>query len=726
MFKIQIRSPGGLGDKRAPSFGDSWEVLKNAMWMIYDGRVSELSFEVLFNVVYTLTLRKQGAELYEKIGRFFEEKLHELKISAFETSSTNVLSTLLQVWDKHCESLRLISDITMYLDKVYCKENRRQLIYDMGLEKFRDIILKASKGEVHSQMGKEINNARLGSETVDFQALKSLIAMMETLTDISDTYYLTEFEPSLLQDTRDFYRNFITNYTGEAISYPKEVQVLLDKEREVDAKFLNQDIMIKLSTVVEGILISDNIQFVTEQVVSELLRKDLHSDLRLMFSLSRAPQDKKRLWKQCSQYISGEGMSITGDLTLKKRTQAAVKWTSELIDMKKKYELVLRDIADDDSIDIKAVNEAFAVILSHNGKRNADFLATYLDSLLRSSAAEDLTKLQMEEAIAMFKLLRDKDVFEKLYLQQLSKRLLQQRSPIKLEKHLVNRMKEEVGGSFTLKPEGMFRDISVSQVNNTRFHQSYQVPYAYDMSVLTWTCWPFQQTSNEKQIILPAALEGLKLDYENYYMKTYSGRVLTWAYHLGSLDIGFQFKKSYHIITMPIYAAIIFMLFENHEELTTQDMSDLTNIPENELIRNLLTLAIAPKTRLLKKQPMSKKVLPSDKFRINHSFSSPTTKVKVLAVLSKSESETQATSNNDSPTAEILGERRQCVEAAIVRVLKRNQKLYSDQLFEKVRESVTSRFQLDPGTFHKSVDRLVEREYMQRDPDDSSFYHYLP
>ncbi|SCU87544.1 LAFA_0E07382g1_1 [Lachancea sp. 'fantastica'] len=726
MFKIQIRSPNGLGGKTAPSFKDSWEVLRSAMSMIYDGRVGELSFEGLFNVVYSLTLRRQGAELYEKIGGFFEEKVCELRNPAIESSTLNVLSALLEVWDKHCESLRLISDITMYLDKVYCKENRRQLVYDMGLEKFRGLVLKASKDDVHSLMGKQINDARLRSKNVDFQSLKSLIAIMETLTDVNDTYYLTEFEPSLLEETKAFYRNFIQNYNSEATSYPKEVQALLKDEQEMDAKFLNQDIVIKIRTVVEGILVSENMQFVGEQVIPELLRKGMYSDLGLMFSLSRAPQEKKRLWKQCSQYISNEGLSIAEDFSLKKRTQVAVKWVTEVIALKKKYETVLRDMAEDDSTDVKAVNEAFSVILNQNGKRNADFLAMYLDFLLRSSTAEESTKMQMEETIAMFKLLREKDVFERLYQQQLSKRLLQQRSSIKLEKYLVNRMKDEVGGSFTLKPEGMFRDISVSQINNSKFHQSYQIPYAYDMSVLTWTCWPFQQTSNEKDIILPTALESVKLDYENYYMKTYSGRVLTWAYHLGSLDIGFQFKKSYHVITMPIYAAIIFMLFEDHEELTAQEIGELTNIPDNELIRNLLTIAIAPKTRLLKKQPMSKKVLPSDKFRINYSFSAPTTKVKVLAVLNKAESETQQSSGNGGLTSDILGERRQNVEAAIVRVMKSSQKLYLDQLFEKVREAVALRFQLDLDTLQTSVDKLVEREYMQRDPDDSTFYHYLP
>ncbi|SCV02724.1 LAME_0H04588g1_1 [Lachancea meyersii CBS 8951] len=726
MFKIQIRSPGSLGAKSAPTFEDSWKIIENAMAMIHEGRVSELSFEVLFHVVYSLTLRKLGGELYHRIGNALEKKLRNVKASSLNVTSTDLLLEILRAWDNHCESLRLISDVTMYLDKVYCKDNRKPFVYDMGLGHFRDIILKASKDQVHSLMVRQINDARRGAVGTDFETLKALVGMMETLTDSNDTYYITEFEPFLLEKTRKFYKTFIDSYSGEIISYPREVQTLIEKEQEVDSKFLNQDVSIKIAKVVESILISENMHFVAERVTPQLLENNKFSDLKLLFALCHAPTDNKKLWKQCSQYISHEGISITEDFSLKKRAQVAVKWITEILELKTKYENLFKSVAEGESTDLKAVNEAFSIILAQNGKRNAEYLAVYIDFMLRSpSVAEDSMRVKLEEAIAIFKFLREKDVFEKVYQQQLSKRLLQQRSSLKLEKHLVNRMKEEVGRSFALKPEGMFRDMSISQTNNSKFQQSYQVPYAFDISVLTSACWPFQQTSSEKEVVLPASLESLKLDYENYYMKSYNGRVLSWAYHLGSLDVGFQFKKSYHVITMPVYAAIIFMLFEDHEEFSMQEIKDLTNIPEHELIRNLLTIAIAPKTRLLKKQPMNKKILPSDRFRINYSFSAPTTKVKVLAVLTKPESDTQPSSRSNDVAQDLTNERKRCVEAAIVRTLKSSQRMYFDPLFELVREAVAVRFQLDPGLFHKSVDKLVEREYIQRDPDDGTFLHYL-
>ncbi|SCU82359.1 LADA_0C04698g1_1 [Lachancea dasiensis] len=727
MFKIQIRSPGGLDNKSNTTFDASWKILKDAIKLIFDGRVSELSFQTLFHAVYCITLRRQGEKLYEELHHTIERRLQDITRTHLHSESESYLRDILSIWYNHCESLRLISNVTMYLDKVYCKENRKPPIYHMGLDLFRDIILKSSKDQLQDLMIQNINAARSKASQVDFDSLRSLVEMMETITDEDSTYYATEFEPFLLHETQEYYRSHAKYYSGDLTAYPQEVESLLCGERRLDAKFLNSDVSIKIAKVVEEIMISENIHIVAMEVVPEILRTEQYSSLRLLFGQCQIQNDRKKLWKQCSQYIVGEGLAIAEDLNLKKKTQVAVKWMQEMIALKEKYEVVFKSQEDDDLNGLQAVNEALSVCFNQNSRKTAENLAIYLDSMLRApSTSEESFKKHIDDCIAVFKLLKDKDFFEKLYQQQMSKRLLQQRSSLKFEKMFVNRMREEVGAVFAQKPDGMFRDIALSQTNNTRFHQAYHVPVEYEMNVLTPTCWPFQQMSNEEDVVLPSALEALKLDFENHYMKTYSGRVLKWAYHLGSMDIGIQFSKSYHIITMPVFAAIILMLFEDYVELTAQEIGDLTHIEEKELIRNLLTIAVAPKTRLLKKQPMNKKILPSDKFRLNYSFSAPSTKVKVLAVLSKQDSDSQGVMRTNNTLHDVAMERQGCTEAAVVRLMKGASKMYCDMLFEETRKILCHRFDVTPDLFQASLERLVEREYLQRDSEESSFYHYLP
>ncbi|SCV00389.1 LANO_0F06612g1_1 [Lachancea nothofagi CBS 11611] len=727
MFKIQIRSPAGLGDKTGSTFDASWKILEDAIEMIFSGRSSELSFEVLFRTVYSVVLRKQGEQLYERIHDAIDRKLRSVKTSSLNVKSTSLLDDILHAWNVQRESLRVISDVTMYLDKVYCKESRKPFVYDMGIDLFHNIIMKSSKDQLYGLIMGQINNARQSIADVDFQQLKYLVEMMETVANTSDTYFLAEFEPFLLRETQAFYSRVAEEYEGELFTYPSTVETLLTKEQEIDAKFLGDSVRLKISKEIRGALISENIQFVGMQVLPSILDSNRFTELKLLFELCDNSNDRKKIWKHLSQCITKEGLNINEDLTLKKKSQVAVRWIAEVIKLNEKYEGFFNTLPTSEPNGLKYINEATSAFLNQNGKTSAEYLAIYIDSMLRLPSEEgDMTKDRLGKSVKVFRLLRQKDVFEKLYHQQLSKRLLQQRSSLESEKNFLAIMEEEAGAMFALKPDGMFRDLLLSQSNNQKFRQSYNVPFEFEMSVLTSTCWPFQQTSSEKEVALPPALEKLKLDYENYYLKAYSGRALKWAYHLGSIEIGFQFSKSYHIITMPVFAAIILMLFEDYDELNMQEIFDLTHIPEQELMRNLLTIAVAPKTRLLKKQPLSKRILPTDRFRLNYSFSAPTTKVKVLAILYKGDFDGQFNPRSSDSLQDLAKERIRCVEACIVRALKFATKMYHDPLYQKVRENLANRFEVSSTMFQKSLDKLLEREYVQRDPDECTLYHYLP
>jgi len=63
----------------------------------------------------------------------------------------------------------------------------------------------------------------------------------------------------------------------------------------------------------------------------------------------------------------------------------------------------------------------------------------------------------------LFRYLEEKDVFERYYKQHLAKRLLLNKSASDdAEKNMISRLKTECGCQFTLKLEGMFKDITLS------------------------------------------------------------------------------------------------------------------------------------------------------------------------------------------------------------------------------------------------------------------------
>ncbi|KAM3162719.1 Cullin-3 [Lachancea thermotolerans] len=726
MFKIKIRAPEGLGSGQPQTFESSWGILDHAIDAIYDNQVNTLSFELLYHTVYSMVLRKQGNELYSNLRKAVEEKLFKAR-GAIASPDPELLCDFLRVWEKQCDCLRLVSDFTMYLDRVYCKENRVPYVYDLGLELFRDTIMFPLKREINDLLIQQINEARLGGPHIDFEQLKKVVDVMETLRDVDDTYFVHEFEPFLIRETECFYRNFARNNIGNAVLYIQKIKTQLDIESGLDCQFLNKDTSAKILKVAEEIVIAENTSFVLSDGLPQILTERDYSTLKLLFQLYHNPKDKSGLLKHMSQCMIKEAMLIEEDNTLKKKGQVAVKWTTEVMQLKESFEKVFATIGEDSANTYNTINESFSTFLNQNGKKTAEYLAIYIDSFLRSSATTDsIDQKWLENTVSMFKLLREKDVFEKVYKQQLSKRLLQQRSCLKTEKLVITKMKEEMGIAFTSKLEGMFKDIIVSQGYKAKFEQSYGSPFDFEVNVLTPPCWPFQLTALEPEAELPPTLERLKLDFENFYIKNHSGRSLRWAYHLGSMEIGFHFSKSYHEITMPVYAALIFALFENQEELTAEEIGDLTKIPDHELLRHLLTISVAPKTRLLKKQPFNKTVLPTDRFQVNHAFQAPTVKVKVLAVLPKSDANVHHNTRIDESMQDLLKERKGCIDAAIVRALKSLKAASSQSLYECVESDLSNRFTVTATLFDESIERLIEREYIQRDPDDPSLCRYLP
>jgi len=73
----------------------------------------------------------------------------------------------------------------------------------------------------------------------------------------------------------------------------------------------------------------------------------------------------------------------------------------------------------------------------------------------------------------------------------------------------------------------------------------------------------------------------------------------------------------------------------------------------------------------------------------------------------------------------VIDARRNRVEAAIVRVMKTRKTLDQHTLVAEVSKQVQSKFAADPSFIKKRIEGLVDREFLSRDKDDRSIYHYV-
>jgi cullin 3 len=209
------------------------------------------------------------------------------------------------------------------------------------------------------------------------------------------------------------------------------------------------------------------------------------------------------------------------------------------------------------------------------------------------------------------------------------------------------------------------------------------------INVLTSMTWPLEtmggaaadEEDKRPRCNYPVVVDKLKRGFEKFYSQKHSGRQLTWLPNMGSADIKAVFpkvaqkdgsvKERRHDLNVSTYGMIILLLFNElgaNERMTFEEIQAQTNIPPSDLIRNLQSLAVAPKTRILIKEPMSKDVKPTDRFSFNEGFQGKFVKIKVGVVSGgnkvESDRERRETEkkNDDS--------RGFCIEAAVVRIMK--------------------------------------------------------
>lgn len=786
----------------------SWSVLSFAISEIVNKNASKLSFEQLYRKCYHLVLRKHGDELYKNvkkqlIGHLLEKRAvlidsinssNKPGTASTNTNSTNssnsneisfnanVLSEINKEWEDFCLCMRMISDVLMYLDRVYVKELSLPLTYDVGITLFKDYVIQYNQNEIGNVLNNILMNGIANNRNgrlVDKFLIKSVIKMYELLWEdnageYEANFYLKSFEPFFMERSYLYYSNLSNDLmkleNGE--KYINRVNEIIIEEENMSVIYLPKVTFPRLIQLLDSILISNNISKVMDfkdQGFTFWVLNDKYEQLGLLYNLvSRVDKNHSIILSYLKHLVYQEGLlleskvrqSINNEQSqlisetsaaakLGKRknskenhTQFAIQWIDSILKFKEKFDTILTNAFQKDVNIQTCIESAFSEFLNKNPKVS-EYLSLFIDSNIKKSSknkTEEECEVILDKAVVVFRYVKDKDMFEKYYKNHLTRRLLQQKSmSVDIERLMISKLRQELGSLYTAKFEGMFRDMKVSngltvgfnnmhslaaEPNNNNNNNSNTIPKKinFETYILTTTFWPIQPTK-DTEIRYPDTLNNIKTKFEEYYLSKHRGRNLTWAPTFGSVDIRTRYKKKLYEINMPTYAAIIMLLFETRDLLTFEEIQELTQIPKNELIRHLLSISVAPRTRLLKKLPMSKDINSDDKFQINENFESSSSRIKVLTVSLATKVE------NDDERKEtmenIKSARRFEIDAAIVRIMKSRKTLAHNELMAEIIKQLSNRFSPPPQFIKLRIESLLEREYLARSSEDKGVYNYL-
>ena len=542
--------------------------------------------------------------------------------------------------------------------------------------------------------------------------------------------YLTSFEDEFLKSSEQFYSNEGSTLLldADAGTFCRHARKRINEEEDRCRSTLSPLTLPKIRTVVETHLVKNHLREVIAlegSGVQYMLDNDRLNDLEMIYDLSaRVDPKKDELSKAVQNRIVHLGTEVNnatkialqaqqrpsapnGDKAdteekteekdagrpINQQTIAAIKWVDEVLQLKQKFDSVLEVAFHADQGLQTAFSRSFTDFINAF-ERSSEYLSLFFDENMKKGIkgkTENEVDSLLDKGITLLRYIQDKDLFERYYKKHLSKRLLMKRSiSMDAERQMISKMKMEVGNTFTQRIEAMFKDMAVSTDLTTQYKKMVQQRGDPDpkraeieVNVLTSTMWPlesmapsYNEGEDRPKCIFPPEIERLKRDFEKFYLNKHSGRQLTWQANMGTVDLRAYFpemkgSKKTREVNVSTYAMVILLLFNDlppGESITCEEIQAQTNIPFNELTRNLQALAISPKTRVLLKKPMSRDVKMDDKFFFHESFYSQFQKFKIGVVaagnkvedsIERSETEKK---NNDT--------RAGVIEAAIVRIMK--------------------------------------------------------
>ncbi|XP_058508668.1 cullin-3-like [Solea solea] len=711
-----------------------WNLLMNAIQDIQRKTNSEIIFSELYRNAYTLVVQHHGEKLYTGLrGVITGHLVLKAEKDVLNSMKNNFLQTLFQVWNDHQTAMVMIRDILMYMDRVYVKQNNLVNVYNLGLIIFRDQVVHHGCIQAHlrhtllDMIGRERNG-----EVVDRWAIRSACQMLMILSLDGRSVYVEDFENPFLAMSAEFFQIESEKYLADnnASIYIKRVEARINEEIERVMHCLDRSTKEHIVKVAERDLISKHMITIVEMENSGLihmLKYGKTEDMACMYKLFSRVKDGLEIMCNCiSSYLREQGSALVHE---EGRGKNPVDYIQGLIDLKTQFDHLLNKSFNNDRLLKKKIANDFEYFINLNS-RSAEYLSIFIDEKLKD-AVKGLTDLEVESildnAMVLFRFLQDKDVFEEYFRKHLALRLLN-KSREDNEKNMVSKLKLECGYQFTTKLEGMLRDMSISKTTMDEFRQHIQTTSVSGVDlrvrVLTTVYWPIQ-SANPWCTIPPAPQRAFEV-FRQFYISKHSRKQLSLHYHLGVADLKASFYgvvRKEHLLQVSTLQMIILMLFNYRESCTYEDVLQETNIPGWELVPVLNSLMCGKSTqRVLIKEPRSKDIENDHVFTVNDHFSSKLHKVEIHTVVAK---QGESDPERKETRQKAVDDRKYEIEAAIVRIMKSRRERQETALVTEVTQQLQARFLPSPIVIKKHIERLIEREYLARKPDDPKVYVYV-
>ncbi|XXG80659.1 hypothetical protein AAC387_Pa09g1475 [Persea americana] len=741
-----------MTERKTTELEQGWEFmqkgitkLKNILEGLPEPQFCSEDYMMLYTTIYNMCTQKPphdySQQLYDKYKEAFEEYINSMVLPSLrEKHDEFMLRELVRRWANHKVMVRWLSRFFHYLDRYFITRRSLPALKEVGLMCFRDLVYREINGKVRDAVISLVDKEREG-EQIDRALLKNVLDIFVEIGMGQMDCYETDFEADMLNDTAAYYSRKASNWILEdsCPDYMLKAEDCLRREKERVSHYLHSSSEQRLLEKVQNELLSVYANQLLEKEHSgcrALLRDDKVDDLSRMFRLfSKILRGLEPVSQIFKQHVTAEGTALVKQAEDAASSKKAEKkdivglpeqvFVRKVIELHDKYLAYVNDCFTNHSLFHKALKEAFEVFCNKGvaGSSSAELLATFCDNILKKGGSEKLSDEAIEEmlekVVKLLAYISDKDLFAEFYRKKLARRLLFDKSANDdHERSILTKLKQQCGGQFTSKMEGMVTDLTLARENQTNFEEYLNSnPHAnpgmdLTVTVLTTGFWPSYKSFD---LNLPAEMVKCVEVFKEFYQTKTKHRKLTWIYSLGTCNINGKFELKTMELIVTTYQASVLLLFNASDRLSYSEIMTQLNLTDEDIVRLLHSLSCA-KYKILNKEPNTKTISPTDYFEFNSKFTDKLRRIKIPL---------PPVDEKKKVIEDVDKDRRYAIDASIVRIMKSRKVLGHQQLVMECVEQLGRMFKPDFKAIKKRIEDLISRDYLERDKDNPNVFRYL-
>ncbi|XP_006342782.1 cullin-1-like [Solanum tuberosum] len=719
--------------------------LKNILEGLPEPQFNSEDYMMMYSTIYNMCshnpLHDYSQQLYDKYREAFEEYIITTVLPSLrEKHDELMLRELVKRWLNHKVMVKWLSRFFQYLERYLIVQRSLPGLIEVGLTCFRDQVYQELNGKVGDVVISLIDQEREG-EQIDRALLKNVLDIYVEIGMGLMDYYENGFEAAMLKDTMAYYSCKASNWIIEdsCPNYMLKAEECLKREKDRVSHYLHSSSETKLLEKVQHELLS---VYATQLLEKEhsgchaLLRDDKVEDLSRMYRLfSKIPRGLDHVANTFKQHVTAEGTALVKQAEDAASNKKADKrdvvglqeqvFVRKVIELHDKYLAYVNSCFQNHILFHKALKEAFELFCNKGvaGSSSTEILATFCDNILKRGGSEKLRDEAIEETlekvVKLLAYISDKDLFAEFYRKKLARRLLFNKSAnVEHERSIITKLKQQCGGQFTLKMEGMVTDLTLVRENQASFEEYVSNnPIAnpgidLTVTVLNTGFWPSYKSFD---LNLPTEMIRCVEVFKQFYQTETKHRKLTWIYSLGTCIINGKFEPKSIELVVTTYQASALLLFNASDRLSYQEIMTQLNLSDDDVVRLLHSLSCA-KYKILNKEPSTKTISPTDVFEFNSKFTDIMRRMKLP--LAPVDEKKKVIENVDK-------DRRYAIDASIVRIMKSRKVLGYQQLVIECVEQLGRMFKPDVKAIKKRIEDLITRDYLERDKDKPNLFKYL-